>query len=165
MSARKRRARKTGREEAEGELTARSRDGNAVAARVGAGGDFVTKLRENTGRRTDPDEARSLYSRRKHVGFAEHAVAGVHCGAALLPRGAQQRVSVEVGGHAGAAERVRGVAAAHVERVSIVDCVDCDGGDAEELQGARHTDCDFTAVGDEHFVSGRGCVGISSRAC
>ena len=85
--------------------------------------------------------------------LGEEPVPGVHgLGAALLDR-VEDGVGVEVAlGRGLAAERVRLVGVADVQRVAVELGVDGDGGDAELAAGAHDPDGDLAAVGDQDFA-------------
>ena len=47
------------------------------------------------------------------------------------------------------------IAAANMERIEVVSCINGDGWDAKELECASDADGNFASIGDENFVDGR----------
>ena len=84
------------------------------------------------------------------------AVAGVHAVDAGALDDAEDRVGVEVAlGRGLAAERVRLVGVADVERVPVELGVDRDGGDPQLAARPHHADGDLAAVGDQDLLEQR----------
>ena len=128
------------------------------AATVGglAGRDLVAHDVDGVGRRADPGDA-ALGDRAGEVGvLGVEAVAGVHAVDAGPLDHVEDRVGVEVAlGRGLAAERVRLVGVADVQRVAVELGVHRDRGDPELAAGAHHAHGDLAAVRDQDLLEQR----------
>ena len=110
---------------------------------------FVSEQLERVDRRTDESDPIRGAAAGECGAFGKEAVAGVQRVAAGRFGGCDDRFNVEVGARADAAERVRFVGAADMQRGRVVGRVDGDGADAQLAGGADDADGDLAAVGDE----------------
>ena len=142
-----------------------------AAVRGPPGRDLVAHDVDGFGRRADPgDPAVADHAGELGV-LGVEPVAGVHAVDAGALDHAEDRVGVQVAlGRGLAAERVRLVRVAHVQRITVELGVDRDGGDSQLAAGPHHADGDLAAVGDqdllehEHLCQGDG-VAVSYGPC
>ena len=115
---------------------------------------LVAEQVERFGRR--PDEGQP--GRRDRAGegrvLGEKAIARMNGVATRLEGECDQALAVEIGGHAGATQRMRLVRLAHVQRGRVVFGIDGDAGETEIGGRARDADGDFAAIGDEQLADG-----------
>ncbi len=126
--------------------------GHAAVAREGPGAGLVAESLELRRRRTDEDDPGGGAGAGEVGAFAEETVAGVERVAAAAPRGADERIDVEVGGRAGRPERDRGVGEPHVQRVGVVAGEHGDRAHAGVARRADQPDGDLAAIGDQEGV-------------
>lgn len=117
------------------------------------GGDLVTEVADGLRRRADPGQARVDDGLGEVGVLGEEAVARVD-GVRTGVGGCLQHLGdVQVAGAGGvAAERVRLVGRADVQRIPVRLGVDGDAGDTGIRAGPGDADGDFSAVGDEHLA-------------
>ena len=82
----------------------------------------------------------------------QEAIARMHRVAAGLARRRDQAIGIEIRRDAAAPQRVGLIGAARVQRGRVVFRVDRDRGDAHRRRGARDTDRDLAAVGDQKLL-------------
>ena len=144
-------------ERAEELLRLGERDGGGAAGQDGdieLGGEpprtrFVAEQLERVDRGTDEGDPVRGAAAGECGAFGEEAVAGMQRVAAGRFGGFDDRFNIEVGARAYAAELMRFVGAADMQRGRVVGRVDGDGADAQLAGGADDANGDLAAVGDE----------------
>ena len=86
--------------------------------------------------------------------LGQESVARVHSVAGAVPRGPDDRVDVQIRGHALASEQDGFVRNAGVQRFGVVLSVHRNAADAEIGRGSGDADGNLTAVGDEQALDG-----------
>ena len=147
------------------EQIAARHDGHARGGSRSARGILVAHTVDDLGRGADKRQTILVAVAHEARLFGKEAIAGMDCLCARLDGTGEHGVVVKVAlGKTRATDAVGLVGELHVQRVRIGRGVDGDGLDAHIAARADNTNCDFAAVGDEHFVEHEAFLTFRARA-